>query len=300
MTILITGSTGHIGRRVAALLTERGCPPRRLARDPSKASQVDGSEVVRGDYSDIASLDVAMSGVEAVFLTSAMAPPFQRARLHGNVIDAAVRAGVRRLVYLSFQGASATSPFPYSADHLLTEAHLRQSGLAYTIMRDSFYLDLLPELAGPDGVIRSPGGNGKVAWVAREDVAQCVAAVLLTTGHDQCIYDVTGPAAFSLEEACRRLATLDGGKTRFEHETLEAGRAWRSALAAEEWEVDVWLGSYLAMGTGELSKVSHTVHRLTGRPALALETYLSDIQFRQVNRGGRANSDSRISGASGA
>lgn len=273
MTILVTGATGNIGGRVAALLAARGLSVRRLARDPSRLPELARSEAVAGDYGDRAALDVAMRGIDTVFLASAGAAPFARARLHGTVIDAAAAAGVRRLVYLSFQGASATSPFPYSADHLLSEAHLRQSGLAFTIMRDSFYLDLLPELADADGVIRSPGGADAVAWVSREDVARTVAAVVAESGHENRTYDVTGPESFSLAEACARLAALTGAGPTYRTETVEEGRAWRAARGAAAWEVDVWLGSYLAMGSGELAAVSDTVRLITGTPPETLETY---------------------------
>lgn len=275
MTILVTGATGNIGGRVAELLHARRATIRRLARDPAKAPPLADAPVAAGDYADRAALDVAMAGIDTVFLTSAGGPPLARARLHGNVIDAAAAAGVKRLVYLSFQGASATSPFPYSADHLLTEAHLKQSGLGWTILRDSFYLDLLPDLADEDGVIRSPDAGGKVAWVSREDVAQVAATALLDDAHAGHTYEVTGPQALSLAEASARLAALTGGGPRYVHETLDEGRAWRAATGAPAWEVEVWLGSYLAMGTGELSHVSGDVAALTGRAPLTIDGYVA-------------------------
>lgn len=275
MTILVTGATGHIGSRVAELLAGNGESVRRLVRDPAKASPLDNSEVVRGDYADPISLARAMVGIETVFLVSAFGQPLKRAHLHGNVIDAARRAGVRRVVYLSFQSASATSPFPYSADHLLTEAHLKQSGLDFTILRDSFYLDLLPEMIDERGRIRGPGGSGKVAWVAREDVAQVAAAVLIDERYIGITHNVTGPEAFGLSEAAKRLSALSGRQIEYEDETLEAGRAWRAETGAPQYEIEVWLGSYLSMASGELSETSDTVLRIVGRQPMTLEAYFS-------------------------
>jgi NAD(P)H dehydrogenase (quinone) len=275
MSILITGATGNVGRRVAELLSARGVETRRLVRDPDRAPALAGSSVFAGDYQDRVALGRALQSVETVFLVSGSAPPLKRAALHGTVIDAAVEAGVKRVVYLSFQGASATSPFPYSADHLLSEAHLGQSGLAFTILRDSFYLDLLPELADASGVIRGPAGEGKVAWVSRENVAQVAAAVLTNSGHDGRTYDVTGPEAFSLREAARRLSVISRIPVTFVEETVEAGRAWRARTGAAAWEVDVWLGSYLAMASGELSIPSDTVWRITGQLPYRLEAYFA-------------------------
>jgi uncharacterized protein YbjT (DUF2867 family) len=209
--------------------------------------------------------------VDTVFLTSAGAAPMKRAALHGNVIDAAARAGVARLIYLSFQAASATSPFPYSGDHLLSEAHLKQSGLAWTILRDSFYQDLVPDLADGEGVVRNPGGDGRVAWVAREDVAQVAAAVVADDRHAGQCYDVTGPEALNLYDAVARVAALTPFPLHYEPETLEKGRAWRAASGTPDWEVDVWMGSYLAMGSGELATTSDTVEKILGRPPLSFD-----------------------------
>ena len=280
MTILVTGATGHIGGRVAEILVERGAAVRRFARDPAKAPKLGEAPVVRGDFADPASLAAAMDGIDTVFLVSAVGPPLKRARLHGNVIDAAAAVDVHRLVYLSFQSASATSQFPYSAAHLLTEAHLRQSGLEFTNLRDSFYLDILPEMADANGTIRGPAGSGKVAWVAREDVAQVVASALTGDRHQGQTYDVTGPEAFGLEEAAKRLSALTGRAVRYEEETPEATRKSLTAIGSPDYEIDAGVGCYLAIGSGELSRTSDTVERLIGRKAMTLEAYFGNYPER--------------------
>lgn len=280
MPVLVTGASGHVGGRVAELLSQRGADLRLLVRDAAKAPSLAGARVAVGDYADPASLDAAMAGVDTVFLVSGLGKPMERARLHGQVIDAAARAGVQRLVYLSFQGASATSAFPYSADHLLTEAHLKQSGLAFTILRDGFYLDMLPPMAGDQGIIRGPAGDGAVAWVSREDISRTAAQVLLDPGHVGRTYDLTGPEAFGLAEAARRLTALTGRPVRYVEETVEEGRAWRAATGASEAQVDAWLGSYIAMARGELSSVSEAVEAITGEPPATLEAYFTRFPQR--------------------
>jgi len=280
MTILVTGATGHIGGRVADLLIEQGAMVRRFARDPTKAPRLDKAPIVQGEYADLASLARAMDGIATVFLVSALGPPLKRAILHGNVINAAGMAGVRRLVYLSFQSASATSPFPYSADHLLTEAHLKQSRLAFTILRDSFYLDILPGMIDAGGIIRGPAGSGKAAWVAREDVAQAAARVLMEDIHQGQTYDITGPEAFGLEEAAMRLSTLTGRELRYEDEAPEAARKRQAATGAPDDEIGAWIGSYLAIGSGELSRTSDAMPGLIGREAMTLEAYFTTYPER--------------------
>lgn len=271
--ILITGVTGHVGFRIAELLFGHKEDIRLMARSPDKVPRFGGTDVAISDYANSPRLEKALAGCHTVFLASAYGPPGERCKLHMNVIDAAKAVGVERIVYLSFQGASERSAFPYSTDHWLTEQHLRSSGLDFTILRDSFYLELLPEMADATGIIRGPAGDGKVAWVSREDVAQTAATVLRQSSHSAATYDLTGPEAIDLTHATERLSAISGRHYGYENETIEGGRGWRAASGAPEWEVEVWLGSYLAIAAGEVDAVSDTIQRLTGRRPFDLELY---------------------------
>lgn len=277
---LITGVTGHIGRRAAELLSARGEDLVLLARDPDRAPAFSGALTARGDYADTSSLVAAMQGCELAFITSVYGPPGERSRLHMNAIDAAGAAGVGHIIYLSFQGASPDSVFPYSVDHWHTEEHLKASGIGYTILRDSFYLDRLVGWAGEEGVIRGPAGDGKVAWVAREDVAQVVAAIAANGSHIGRTLDVTGPEAFDLETGVRRLSDISGRAYRYHAETIAEGRAWRAAAGGKPHELDIWLGSYLAIAAGEVAAVSDTVENVIGRPPYTLEAYFAAFPER--------------------
>lgn len=271
--ILITGASGHIGKRVAELLS--GQELRLMARKPEKLGAFTGAEKVQGDYSDPASLAAAFEGIQTAFIVSGYAAPGERALLHKNAIDAAVRADVSHLVYLSFQGAAPDSRFPMSRDHFQTEAFIRQSGIPYTILRDSFYLDLVPDMFGKGRTMKGPGGNGKVAWVSREDAAGSVSAVLQNPGQFTGTYDLTGPAALSLAETADRLSALTGNAYTYVEETVEEGTQWRNKLDAPEWEVETWIGSYLAIAAGEVAPVSKAVKDITGRDPMNIETYFT-------------------------
>jgi uncharacterized protein YbjT (DUF2867 family) len=213
--------------------------------------------------------------VRTAFVVSGYAPPGERARLHKNAFDAAVRAGVGHVVYLSFQGASADSKFPRSRDHFETEQYLNASGLAATVLRDSFYFDILPMTFDADGVLRGPGGEGRVAWVAREDVAQVVAHTLVNLGPAGRVLDVTGPESLTLAESVARLSDVTGRSLRYEDESLQAGRERRERLGGPAWEVETSLGSFAAIAAGALAGLSDTVARLTGRAPLGLEAYFA-------------------------
>ena len=272
--ILITGASGNIGRRIAELLAEQGYALRLMVRDRDKAPQLRGAQVVQADYVDPVTLAVAFAGADSAFIVSGYAKPGERARLHKNAFEAAARAQVKHLVYLSFQGASPKSKFPMARDHYQTEQYLKESGIPFTALRDNLYLDLIPELFNEEGVMRGPAGQGAAAWVSREDIAWVAAAVLSSRpGHSSATYDVTGSESLTMTETAKRVSTLVGRELHYEDEPVGEGRKWRSMLGAPAWEVETWLGSYEAIAAGELEQTSDTVFRITGRQPVGIEAY---------------------------
>ena len=115
--ILVTGATGKIGSSIAKHLERLGKELRLLVRDPNKHADFPEAEKVTGDYGDVESLDRAFTGVSSAFIVSGYAELGKRAKLHRNAFQAAQRAGVRYLIYLSTLGASPDSRFPMSCDH---------------------------------------------------------------------------------------------------------------------------------------------------------------------------------------
>ncbi len=276
--ILVTGATGAVGGLVASRLDALGLPFRLFVRDAERAPHLANGEIALGSYDDPESLDAAMRGIACAFVVSAGGEPVERARLHANAFDAAVRAGVPHVAYLSFQGASPASRFPYAVDHALSESHLRASGLAFTILRDSLYLDTIPHLFGEDGVVRGPAGDGRTAWVARSDVADVAAAVLANPApFGGATLDVTGPEATTYAEVAATLSALTGRALRFENETIEEARRSRAAFGAPAWEVEVWIGSYLAAAAGEIAATSDVVRRVAGHEPLGLRAYAASV-----------------------
>jgi NAD(P)H dehydrogenase (quinone) len=147
--LLVTGATGAVGGRVAQFLAARGEDLRLLVRDPARAPKLAGAEVAVGDYAEPASLPAAFAGVDAAFIVSGHARPGERWRLHANAADAARAAGMRRVVYLSFQGAAPASAFAFARDHYETEQHIRSLGVPFTFLRPNLYLDETRISSGP-------------------------------------------------------------------------------------------------------------------------------------------------------
>lgn len=164
-------------------------------------------------YSDGGAARTALDGVHTLFMVSAFESP-TRVPEHRTFIDAAVAAGVRHLVYTSFYGAAEDATFIYARDHWQTEQHLRArgaAGLQWTFLRDNFYADFLLELVGQDNVLRGPAGDGRVAAVAQDDIADAAVAVLLDApAHAGRTYDLTGPQSLTLAEVARILSAATG------------------------------------------------------------------------------------------
>jgi uncharacterized protein YbjT (DUF2867 family) len=272
MTIAVTGATGELGGRVARELSARGVEQRLIVRDPARAPLLPGAGVATASYDDSEAMARALEGASTLFLVSGHEDP-DRISLHRKAIEGARLAGVERIVYTSFMGAAPGATFPYARDHGATEQAVREAGIGLTSMRDTLYADVAPLFVGGDGVIRAPAGHGRVAWVARADVARLAAVLLTEPGHEGQIYDVSGPHAIDLHETARILTKATRRAITYHAETLVEARESRSGHP--DWLVDGWVGSYLMLDTGEASVTSHTIEHLTGQRPMTLSEFLA-------------------------
>lgn len=264
--IAVTGATGRLGGRVARILADAGVTQRLLVRDLSRAPQLPGATAALAPFGDGAAVQQALTGVSTALLVSASETP-DRLDQHRTFVDAAVAAGVRHLVYISFLGAAPDATFTLARDHWATEEHVRVSGLSFTFLRDSMYAELLPMLVGQDGVIRGPAADGRVSAVAQDDIAEVAALVLREpAAHVGRTYDLTGPEALTLTEVGNILTAATGRTVTYHPETVQEAYASRAAYGAPDWQVDAWVSSYTAIAAGEMAAVSTAVADITGHP----------------------------------
>lgn len=276
MVLGITGSTGALGRLVARALSEQGIEQRLLVRDPARAPELAGASVARTSYADPGLARASLEGVTTLFMVSG-AEAEDRLQQHRTFLDAAAEAGVEHVVYTSFLGAAEDCTFTLGRDHWATEQHVRARGLGHTFLRDSFYLDFLPDLVGEDGVIRGPAGDGRVAAVTRADIARSAVAVLIDpTAHQDRTYDLTGPEALSFDEVAALLTAHTGRTVTYHDESVEEAYASRLRWPAPQWQYDAWVSTYTAIAAGELATVTDHVERLTGRAPTGLASYLTE------------------------
>jgi NAD(P)H dehydrogenase (quinone) len=276
LTVAVSGVTGQVGgivlRRLANM-AEHGHLVG-LVRDLARAPQRDGVEFRVADYADAAACEKALAGVDVFFMVSASESE-NRLEQHRTVIAAAAKAGVQHIVYTSFVGAGPEAVFTLARDHGLTEEAIRASGMAFTFLRDNFYLDVLPLFADENGVIRGPAGEGRVAAVARADVADVAVAVLrkpeLQAGRT---LELTGPEALTFAEMASRASTILGKTITFVNETVEEAYASRAHYNAPRWQMEAWVSTYTAIAAGELEVVTGTVLMLTGHDPRTLEDIL--------------------------
>lgn len=273
--LAVTGVTGVLGGYIARDLAAHDVAQRLLVRTPAKAPQLPNSTIHPFSYSGQPATIDALSGVETLLMVSA-SESADRLDQHRSFIDAAALAGVRHIVYTSFAGAAPDAVFTLARDHFETEEYIKASGMNWTMLRDSFYIDFMEALVGEDGVIRGPGGTGRVAIVSRADIARTASAVLRApASHAGRTYALTGPQALSFAEIAATISRARGREVTFYDESIEEAYASRASYGAPDWQVDAWVSTYTAVASNDMAAVSDCVEAITGNAPQSLETYLA-------------------------
>ena len=262
--IVVTGATGHVGGLVAEELFELGEPLRLIVRDPSRAPEFPGAEVVTADYERQDVLAAALHEGDRVFMVSVHEGPERRVPLHRSFVETAARCGVAQIVYLSFVNAGRDASFLHARSHGETEELLAESGIPWTSIRNSMYADDLPGWFDEDGVLREPLNDARMSFSYRPELARAIAVALTEPGHGGAVYDVTTPDAVSMEELARIAVEVTGDPYRYEPAGDEDWDARWHAQGRSGWELEAGRSSYEAIRDGELDVVSDDYRRLTG------------------------------------
>jgi NAD(P)H dehydrogenase (quinone) len=272
MTIAVTGATGQLGRLVIEQLKSRVGAGALLAvvRDPAKAAGL-GVTARAADYGRPETLAPALAGVETLLLISS-SEVGQRVAQHRNVIDAARAAGVGRIVYTSLLHADV-SPLSLAAEHLETEAMVKASGLAFTVLRNGWYTENYTgslAAAVAHGALIGSAGEGRISSAARVDFAEAAAVVLTTPGHEGRVYELAGDDAYTLADLAAEVSRQAGKAVAYnnlppaDYAGALAGFGLPAALAQAiaSWDVDA--------SNGALFDDGRVLSRLIGRPTTPL------------------------------
>jgi len=263
--IIISGASGQLGGQAVKDLLATGVPAKNLilvSRTPDGLLEYAklGAATRFGDFGRPESLSAAFAGGTRMLLISIGTGAGPRPVAHGHAIDAAKAAGVKQIAYTSWLGISKGDNQGIAVDHVATEELLRNSGVAYTFLRNSLYMEiLLPQAAKmvADGKATIPPREVQVGYVTRNDCAAAAAAVLATPGHDNKIYDITGPALIGVREIAAA-ATAATGKP--------------VALVP----ADPSAPPVRSFAGPSLAFTSTAVADLTGRPATSIKAFLAE------------------------
>ena len=284
-TLLVTGASGQLGRRVIhhLLHTHQVAAAHIIAatRKPDGLADLaaEGVVVRQADFEDPASMARAFVGAQRLLLisTDALDRPGRRLEQHRAAVAAAVHAGVNHVLYTSMLKPEPGSPIPFAPDHFGTEQALASSPLSWTVLRNSWYMENLHQNLPQvllTGQWFTAAGDGKVAHVSREDCARAAAAALASTSTEKATYNITGATAQSTVEIAS-LASNTLGKpiavVQVPADHLAKGLA---AAGVPDFLVPLLVAFDVNTALGRVAEVSHDFNALTGKTPLTLREFL--------------------------
>jgi len=281
-TLLVTGASGHLGRRVLELLLETHKGTIIAAtRTPEKLADFSQRGVVvrHADFEDQASLLQAFKGVDRLLLisTDALDVPGRRLNQHRNAIKAAEQAGVSHVVYTSIINPGPDSPVFVGPDHRGTEEALAATKMGWTALRENIYTEmLLMSLAQAfqTGKLINAIGDGKAAYITREDVARAAAVALTSSFDGRQTLDITGPEAVSQYEMAAIASKVAGREITYIPVELEALIQTMEANGLPRPLAEGYASFDAAIAQDKFSAVATTVEDLTGRKPISVADFL--------------------------
>lgn len=275
--IVVTGATGQLGRLVVERLLER-VPASQVGvsvRSPEKAADLAarGVRVRQGDFNDAASLGESFAGAERLLIISADVVGAERIKQHATAIEAARAANVGLIAYTSIVDA-ATSPLALAQDHKATEELIRASGIAFALLRNTFYSEFVADQVGPAlerGVLLTAAGAGRLATAARADLAAAAAAVLATEGHRNAVYELTGAESWTYDDLAAVVARLSGRPVVHASVSDAELAATLAGAGLPAPVVELLGGIHRGIREGALARVSPDLERLIGRKPTTIE-----------------------------
>ena len=271
--IVVTGASGNAGSQVVRALAARGERVRAFVRDPGRARQVLGedAELAVGDFADPASVRAALEGADALLLSCADDP--RRVGWETATIDAAVAAGVRRIVKLSAAAAEPGSPVAFWDWHGQVEQYLRSCGTGWVILRANWYMSNLLAAASAvaaEGRLYAPAGHARIAMIDPRDVGAAAAAVLCSpghgasAGHEGQTYLLTGPRAITYDEVAAGLSAATQRRVEFVDVPGDAAYQAMIGDGLPGFVAEQIVAMFARLRQGAATQVSPDVEALTG------------------------------------
>jgi uncharacterized protein YbjT (DUF2867 family) len=279
--ILITGATGNVGSAVLDILSSTDANLRALLHDEPKAQSLRdrGVEAILGDFLEPESLAPALEGVGTVLLITPIHP--EQVRQAANVIEAARDSdNDPRIVRLSVAQASHEAPTKNSRQHAQIEEELISSGLPYTLLRPTTFMQntlATARAVASEGRIYQPFKDGKLGMIDARDMGKVAAKVLTEEGHEGKTYTLTGPAAISFYEIAEMLSEVLGKKVDYVPISLEKAKEAMLGMGLSEWKAEVLIEYARAHSQGYSNFTTEDVEQLTGHPATSYREFATNF-----------------------
>ena len=282
MKILVTGATGKLGSKVVESLL-KSIPASELAvsvRKPEKAEglRARGVEVRHGDFDQPQNLDKAFAGIDRLLIISADGDNKTRIRQHANAVQAAERAGVKFIAYTSLANATESNNL-FAPTHVATEAAIIKTGIPYSFLRNNWYLE--NEIGSIQGAIAgapwvTSAGKGKVGWALQQDYADAAAAVLVGNGHENTVYELSGPL-LTQEELASALGKVLGKNIPVQQVSDEKYAEIMKGLGLPDFVIPITVGIQESIRNGSLAVKSHDFEKVLGRPVTPINEALTQL-----------------------
>jgi NAD(P)H dehydrogenase (quinone) len=282
--LLVTGASGHFGRRVIDyLLNTLDVAPERVVattRKPENLADLSerGVEVRAADFDDADTLTAAFSGTDRALLisTDVLDRPGHRLAQHRAAVTAAQAAGLQHVVYTSMPKPE-NSPLLFAPDHAGTEQALEQSALpGWTVLRNHWYFEnLFMSMPGvlASGQWFSAAGNGRIAHIARDDLARAAATTLASGGDGKNVYTLSGARAFTTEEIAQHVSAATGTPIQVVHVPLDALVQGMVEAGLPEPMARIFASFDSNTAAGGVAEVTNDYQRITGREPLAFDAW---------------------------
>ena len=280
--LLVTGASGQLGQRVIELLLEAGKTNIiATTRSPENLSDFSakGVDIRYASFDEPDSLTLAFKGADRLLLisTDALGEPGKRIQQHKNAVQAAASVGVKHVIYTSLIAADNT-PVLFAPDHAETEKALAASTPGWTILRNNLYMDLLigsVNQAIQSGSWYSASGNGKTAYITREDCAHAAAAALASDFEGQRTLDVTGNEALSQAEIVVIVNAITGQSIQYVPVLLEAVIQGMVDAGLPRPLTETYASIQQATAEGKFASVSTAFEELTRRKPQTVSDFLT-------------------------
>jgi uncharacterized protein YbjT (DUF2867 family) len=288
-TVLVTGATGNIGGQlVGRLAVNSDYDVRVFARDAAKAEPLKqaGADISVGTFEAADTIASAIQGIDTVVLITAPNPD---ASVQAQaVLDAAKRAGVRKIVRISALNADPNGPTDNTRQHGRTDQAIQDSGIDYVILRPHFFMQNLFMAAptiGTDGNIYMGMGDGKLGLIDVRDIVDATESAVLSDEFNNQVISLTGPDSIDFNQIASSVSRGIGKTVNYVAVPPEAVKASILEMGMGEWFAEIMKDYSKAYAENWGDFTTDEVQKLTGHPARSIDSFVDEVFAPAVSQG---------------